>query len=143
MRLILMLIVLIAAMNIVSGLVMLVLIKGRDIAVLRTMGASRGAVLRVFFLSGAIVGGSGTVAGLLVGVLFCLFIKPIQHGIEGITGTDLFDPAVYFLSNLPARIEWSEVAFIVFWSLLSACVATIFPARRASRLDPVEALRYE
>lgn len=143
MRLILMLIVLIAAMNIVSGLVMLVLIKGRDIAVLRTMGASRGAVLRVFFLSGAIVGGSGTVAGLLVGVLFCLFIKPIQHAIEGVTGTHLFDPAVYFLSNLPARIEWSEVAFIAFWSLLSACVATIFPARRASRLDPVEALRYE
>jgi lipoprotein-releasing system permease protein len=143
MRLILMLIVLIAAMNIISGLVMLVLIKGRDIAVLRTMGASSGAILRVFFLSGAIVGGSGTLAGLVIGVLFCLFIRPIQHLLEGATGTHLFDPTVYFLSNLPARIEWSEVMFIVLWSLFSACVATIFPARRASRLDPVEALRYE
>ncbi|MBX7247675.1 MAG: lipoprotein-releasing ABC transporter permease subunit [Caulobacteraceae bacterium] len=143
MRLILMLIVLVAAMNIISGLVMLVLIKGRDIAVLRTMGASRGAILRVFFLSGAIVGGSGTLAGLLIGVLFCAFIRPIQHLLEGMTGQHLFDPAVYFLSSLPARIEWPEILFIVLWSFASACLATIFPARRASRLDPVEALRYE
>lgn len=143
MRLILMLIVLVAAMNIVSGLVMLVLIKGRDIAILRTMGASQGAILRVFFLSGAIVGGLGTLMGVVIGVLFCLFIRPIQHTLEGLTGTKLFDSTVYFLSNLPAKVEWTEVLFIVLWSLFAACVATIFPARRASRLDPVEALRYE
>jgi lipoprotein-releasing system permease protein len=143
MRLILMLIVLVAAMNIISGLVMLVLIKGRDIAVLRTMGASQGAVLRVFFLSGALIGGTGTFAGLIIGLLFCLFIKPIQHFLEGVTHQHLFDSTVYFLSTLPAKVEWTEVAFIVLWSLFAASVATIFPARRASRLDPVEALRYE
>ena len=143
MRLILMLIVAIAAMNIISGLVMLVLIKGRDIAILRTMGATQSAVLRVFFLSGAVVGVSGTVAGLLIGVLFCLFIKPIQGAIERLTGSTVFDPTIYFLTDIPARIEWSEVAFVALWSLFASCFATVFPARRASRLDPVEALRYE
>ena len=143
MRLILLLLVAIAAMNIISGLVMLVLIKGRDIAVLRTMGASQNAILRVFFLSGAVVGAAGTAAGLVVGVLFCLFINPIQNLVERVTGSTVFDPTIYFLTDIPARIEWTEVLLIVLWSLFAACFATIFPARRASRLDPVEALRYE
>ena len=143
MRLILMLIVLIAAMNIISGLVMLVLIKGRDIAILRTMGATRGAILRIFFLAGATVGGSGTIAGLVLGILFCLFIDPIQRVVEWATGAQVFNPEIYFLSQIPARIEWTEVLFVAFWSLLASCLATFFPARRAAKLDPVEALRYE
>ncbi|HYF23157.1 MAG TPA: lipoprotein-releasing ABC transporter permease subunit [Caulobacteraceae bacterium] len=143
MRLILMLIVFIAAMNIISGLVMLVKNKGRDIAILRTMGASRGAVMRVFFVAGASIGVAGTLAGLLVGTLFCAFIQPIQGAVERVTGARVFDPAVYFLSHIPARVEWTEVLIVTFWSLLAACLATLPPAWRASRLDPVEALRYE
>lgn len=143
MRLILMLIVAIAAMNIISGLVMLVKNKGRDIAILRTIGASQGAVLRVFFLAGSLVGAAGTLAGLIIGVLFCVFIEPIQRAIEWISGARLFNPEIYLLDAIPARVEWTEVAFVVFWSLLMACLATLPPAFRASRLDPVEALRYE
>lgn len=143
MRLILMLIVAIAAMNIISGLVMLVLIKGRDIAVLRTMGATQNAILRVFFLSGAVIGVAGTALGLTLGVLFCVFIEPIQQFVEFATGAKVFDPSVYFLSHVPARVEPLEVLFVALWSLFAACIATILPARRASRLDPVEALRYE
>jgi lipoprotein-releasing system permease protein len=143
MRLILMLIVGIAVMNIISGLVMLVKNKGRDIAILRTMGASQGAVLRVFFMCGAMIGFSATVAGLLIGSLFCIFIDPIQSVVEAITHTTVFSPDTYFLSRIPARVEWSEVALVVGWSLFMSFVATLPPAWRASRLDPVEALRYE
>jgi lipoprotein-releasing system permease protein len=143
MRLILMLIVAIAAMNIISGLVMLVKNKGKDIAILRTIGAGQGAVLRVFFIAGSLIGAAGTVAGLVLGVLFCIFITPIQDFVEWVTGTRVFSPDVYFLPHIPARVEWSEVLFVVFWSLLAACLATLPPAWRASRLDPVEALRYE
>jgi len=143
MRLILMLIVGIAVMNIISGLVMLVKNKGRDIAILRTMGASQGSVLRVFFMCGAMIGASATFAGLLIGALFCTFIDQIQTALEAITHTTLFGSDVYFLSKIPARIEWSEVAIVVAWSLLMSFVATLPPAWRASRLDPVEALRYE
>jgi len=143
MRLILMMLVAIAAMNIISGLVMLVKNKGRDIAILRTMGAGRGSILRIFFMSGAAVGVLGTVAGLLIGVLFCTFIGPIQQFVEWATGADVFSSDVYFLSHIPAKIDWQEVALITFWALAMSFVATLPPAWRASRLDPVEALRYE
>ncbi len=143
MRLILMMIVLIAAMNIISGLVMLVKNKGRDIAILRTMGASQGAILRVFIMAGAAVGLLGTIVGLVVGVLFCLFIEPIQNFVETAFGLVVFDANVYFLSSLPAKIEWGEVAIVAGWGFLMSCIATLPPAIRASRLDPVEALRYE
>ncbi len=143
MRLILLLIVAIAAANIISGLVMLVKNKGRDIAILRTMGASRGAILRIFFLSGATVGALGTLAGLILGVLFCAYIERIQKFVEWATGSDVFNADVYFLAHIPAKIDWSEVAFITLLSLAMSFLATLPPAWRASRLDPVEALRYE
>jgi lipoprotein-releasing system permease protein len=143
MRLILMLLVLIAAMNIISGLVMLVKNKGRDIAILRTMGAGQGSILRIFFMAGGSVGALGTAAGLLIGVLFCTYIGPIQSFVEWVTGTAVFSSDVYFLSRIPAKVDWSEVGFIVFWALAASFLATLPPAWRASRLDPVEALRYE
>lgn len=143
MRLILMMIVAIAAMNIISGLVMLVKNKSRDIAVLRTLGAGQGAILRIFFMSGAAVGVLGALAGLAVGVLFCTYIKEIQHFVEWVTGADVFNANIYFLSSIPAKIDWNEVAGVTFWSLLMSFVATLPPAWRASRIDPVEALRYE
>ncbi|MFC3069994.1 lipoprotein-releasing ABC transporter permease subunit [Phenylobacterium soli] len=143
MRLILMLLVAIAAMNIISGLVMLVKNKGRDIAILRTMGAGQGAILRIFFMAGASVGVLGTIAGLLIGVLFCLYIGPIQGFVEWATGQQVFASDVYYLSHIPAKVDWAEVGLITFWALAMSFVATLPPAWRASRLDPVEALRYE
>ena len=143
MRLILMLLVAIAAMNIISGLVMLVKNKSRDIGILRTMGAGQGAILRIFFMAGGAIGVAGTVAGLLLGILFCTFIDPIQSAVEWVTGVSVFSPDTYFLNRLPARVEWSEVAIIAFWALVMSFLATLPPAWRASRLDPVEALRYE
>ena len=143
MRLILMLIVAIAAMNIISGLVMLVKNKGRDIAILRTMGAGRGAILRVFFMAGASVGALGTLVGLVLGVLFCLFIGPIQNFVEWVTGAEVFSSDIYYLAHIPAQVDWREVLIIVGWALGVSFVATLPPALRASRLDPVEALRYE
>jgi lipoprotein-releasing system permease protein len=143
MRLILMMIVAIAAMNIISGLVMLVKNKGRDIAILRTMGATRGAILRIFFMSGASVGVAGTFAGLVLGVLFCLNIQAIQDFLSSVLGINLFPADVYSLSGLPAKVEWGEVATVTGWALLMSFLATLPPAWRASRLDPVEALRYE
>ena len=143
MRLILMLIVAIAVMNIISGLVMLVKNKGRDIAILRTMGASQGSILRVFFLCGALIGATATAVGLIVGSLFCAFIDPIQSVLEAVFHRSLFSADTYFLSRIPARIDWGEVALVIFWALLMSFIATLPPAWRASRLDPVEALRYE
>ncbi len=143
MRLILLLIVAIAAANIISGLVMLVKNKGRDIAILRTMGAGRGAILRIFFMSGAAVGVLGTLAGLAVGVAFCAFIAQIQGLVELISGVSVFNADVYFLAHIPAKLDWNEVGLITFWSLAMSFLATLPPAWRASRLDPVEALRYE
>ena len=143
MRLILMLIVAIAVMNIISGLVMLVKNKGRDIAILRTMGASQGSILRVFFLCGALIGASATAVGLIVGSVFCIFIDQIQSALEAILHRSLFSADTYFLSRIPARIDWGEVALVIFWALLMSFIATLPPAWRASRLDPVEALRYE
>jgi lipoprotein-releasing system permease protein len=143
MRLILLLIVAIAAANIISGLVMLVKNKGKDIAILRTMGAGRGAILRIFFMAGAAVGVSGTAAGLLLGTLFCAYIEQIQALVEWVTRTSVFNADVYFLAHIPAKLDWNDVTVITFWSLGMSFLATLPPAWAASRLDPVEALRYE
>jgi lipoprotein-releasing system permease protein len=143
MRLILMLLVAIAALNIISGLVMLVKNKGRDIAILRTMGASAGSVMRIFFMAGAMVGALGTAAGLAVGVLVSVYIGPIQTFVEWATGQAVFSSDVYFLSRLPAKVDWAEVVLITVFALAASFLATLPPAWRASRLDPVEALRYE
>lgn len=143
MRLILMLVVAIAMMNIISGLVMLVKNKGRDIAILKTMGATRGSILRVFFLSGATIGTLGTLAGLILGLLICIYIQPIQTFLEWMFQAKLFNAKIYYLSHLPARIEAGEVTFVALFSLLTSSLVTIFPALSASRLDPVEGLRYE
>ena len=143
MRLILLLIVLVAALNIISGLWMLVKNKGRDIAILRSMGAGQGAILRIFFMSGAAIGVLGTLAGFLLGSLFCIYIKQIQAFVQWMTGSDVFNADVYFLSHIPAKIDWVEVTSIMIAALAMSFLAVLFPAWRASRIDPVEALRYE
>ncbi|MBV8684960.1 MAG: lipoprotein-releasing ABC transporter permease subunit [Caulobacteraceae bacterium] len=143
MRMIFLFIVALAALNIISGLVMLVKNKGRDIAILRTMGAGQGAILRIFFMAGASIGLAGTLAGLLFGVVFCLNIGTIQAFIEWITGVQVFNSDVYFLAHVPERIDWWEVAGVTIWALGASFLFTLLPAWRASRLDPVEALRYE
>ncbi len=143
MFLILTLIILVAAFNIISGMVMLVKDKGRDIAILRTMGATRSSVMRIFFLAGASIGVVGTLSGLILGVLFCLNIENIRQFIQSLTGADLFNAEIYFLSQLPADMDVSEVVLVCVMSLTLSFLATVYPAWRASRLDPVEALRYE
>lgn len=143
MFLILTLIILVAALNIVSGLIMLVKDKGPDIAILRTMGATRGAVMRVFLIAGASIGVTGTVLGFLVGVLFCANIEEIRQFLSRLTGTTLFNPEIYFLSRMPAEMNPREVIAVVLMSLALSLLATLYPSWRAARLDPVEALRYE
>ncbi len=143
MFMILTLIVLVAALNIISGLIMLVKDKGSDIAILRTMGASSRAIMRIFFMTGAAIGIVGTVAGVLLGVLVCLNIESIRQFFSWVSGTVLFDPELYFLSQLPAEMSISETVSVVLMALTLSFIATIFPAWRASRLDPVQALRYE
>jgi len=143
MFLILSLIVLVAALNIISGLIMLVKDKGRDIAILRTMGATRGAVMRIFFITGASIGIVGTIAGFSLGVLVCLNIERLREFIGWLTDTDLFAPELYYLSQLPAEMDTGETASVVIMALVLSVLATIYPSWRASRLDPVEALRYE
>jgi lipoprotein-releasing system permease protein len=143
MFLILTLIVLVAALNIISGMIMLVKDKGRDIAILRTMGASRGAIMRVFFMTGASIGIVGTIAGFLLGVVICWNIDEIRHGITWLTNTKLFPAEVYFLSRLPAEMDAGEIVTIVGMALGLSVIATLYPSWRAARLDPVEALRYE
>lgn len=143
MFMILTLIVLVAALNIISGLIMLVKDKGSDIAILRTMGASSGAVMRIFFMTGAAIGTVGTLAGVVLGVVVCLNIESIRQFFSWLSGTVLFDPELYFLSQLPAEMSFSETLSVVLMALTLSFIATIFPAWRASRLDPVQALRYE
>jgi lipoprotein-releasing system permease protein len=143
MFLILTLIVLVAALNIISGLIMLVKDKGRDIAILRTMGTTRGAVMRIFFITGAAIGIVGTLAGFALGVLVCLNIEHLREFIGWLTDTDLFPAELYYLSQLPAEMDPGETASVVIMALTLSVLATIYPSWRASRLDPVEALRYE
>ena len=143
MFLILTLIILVAALNIVSGLIMLVKDKSGDIAILRTMGATRGAVMRVFLIAGASIGVVGTALGFVIGVAFCGNIENIRQFLSHVTGTNLFDPTIYFLSHMPAQMDPGEVMAIVIMSLTLTFLATLYPSWRAARLDPVEALRYE
>ncbi len=143
MFIILSILVLIAAMNIVSGLIMLVKNKGRDIGILRTVGLTEGAVLRVFFICGAAVGVAGTALGVLMGCLFAIYIDPIFDAVNWILGGGVWDPSVRYLSELPARLEWGDVLSAVALSLGLSFGVTILPARRAARMNPVEALRYE
>jgi lipoprotein-releasing system permease protein len=143
MFLILTLIILVAAFNIVSSLIMLVKDKTRDIAILRTMGASRGSVLRIFLMAGAAVGVLGTLGGLALGLLFNANIESIRQLLQAMTGTQLFSPEVYFLAQLPSKSDPREVVEVVAMALGLSFLATVYPAWRAARLDPVEALRYE
>ena len=143
MFIILSLIVLVAALNIISGIMMLVKEKSRDIAILRTMGATKGAIMRVFLITGASIGIVGTIAGLVLGVVFCWNIEGIRQVLQNVLGTKLMDPQVYYLTRLPARIDVAETAWIVAMALVLSVLATMYPSWRASRLDPVEALRYE
>ena len=143
MFLILTLIVLVAALNIVSGLIMLVKDKGQDIAILRTMGATQGAIMRVFLITGAAIGVLGTFVGFLLGVVVALNIESLRQFLSWMTSTELFSPELYFLSHLPADMDTSETVAVVVMALTLSLLATLYPSWRAARLDPVEALRYE
>lgn len=143
MRLVLFLIIIVATLNIITGLIMLVKDKTGDIAVLRTMGATQGAILRIFLLSGALIGVLGTLAGIVLGSLFILNIDAIENGLSAMLGTDLFPAEVYYLDGVPAKLELREVGLIAGFTLFMSLITTLYPAARAARLDPVEALRYE
>jgi lipoprotein-releasing system permease protein len=143
MFLILTLIILVAAFNVISSLIMMVKDKTRDIAVLRTFGAGRGAVMRIFLMCGASVGVTGTLVGVVIGVLFCLNIETIQHWVESVTGASVFNPEVYYLTHLPAKLNPAEVVQVVIMALALSLLATLYPSWRAARTDPVEALRNE
>ena len=143
MFIILTLIVIVAALNIVSGMTMLVKDKSRDVAILRTMGATRGTILRIFFITGATIGTVGTFAGFLLGLFLCGHIEEVRTGLSWLLGTELYPPDVYFLAKMKADIRVGETVSVVVMALGLSLLATIFPARKAARLDPVEALRYE
>ncbi|XDZ67420.1 lipoprotein-releasing ABC transporter permease subunit [Alphaproteobacteria bacterium LSUCC0226] len=143
MFLILTLIILVAAFNIISSMIMLVRSKNADIAVLRTMGASGGSIMRIFLMTGASIGIVGTITGTLAGMLFCWNIDAIKGAIESLSGAELFAAEIYFLSNLPAKIDPQEVLMVVLMALGLSFVASLYPAWRASRIAPAEALRYE
>ncbi|WP_339872762.1 lipoprotein-releasing ABC transporter permease subunit [uncultured Brevundimonas sp.] len=143
MSIILGLVVAIAALNIISGIVMLVKNKTRDIAILRTVGASQAAMMRVFFVAGAAIGVAGTVSGLVLGLVFCLNIGAIQHFLEALLGVQLFNQEVYMLDAIPALVDPVDVFWVAIWSLFMSCVASLLPSWQAAKLDPVEALRFE
>jgi len=143
MFLILTLIILVAALNIISGLIMLVKDKGHDIAILRTMGATQGSILRIFLITGASIGVVGTIAGFLLGLVVCQNVESIRQFLSWMTRTELFSPELYFLSRLPARMDTGETTAVVVMALTLSLLATFYPSWRAARLDPVEALRYE
>jgi lipoprotein-releasing system permease protein len=143
MFMILTIIVIVAAFNITSGLIMLVKDKGRDIGILRTMGVTQGAIMRVFMVTGASVGVVGTLVGFILALIICLNIESIRRFISWVTNTELFSPELYFLSKLPADVDGAETAAVVVMALALSLLATLYPAWRAARLDPVEALRYE
>jgi lipoprotein-releasing system permease protein len=143
MFLILTLIILVAAFNVVSSLIMMVKDKTGDIAVLRTLGATRGSIMRIFLMCGASVGVTGTVVGTLLGVVFCLNIERIRVFLQTVLGTKLFDPEVYYLTHLPAQLETGNVVQVVVMALVLSLLATLYPSWRAARTDPVEALRHE
>lgn len=143
MFMILTLIILVAALNIISGLIMLVKDKSHDIAILRTMGTTRGAVMRIFMITGSAIGIVGTLVGFLLGVLVCAYISQIQDFVTWLTGSNPWDPTVRFLSDIPARMDMNETLWILAMALTLSFLATLFPAWRAAKLDPVEALRYE
>jgi lipoprotein-releasing system permease protein len=143
MFIILTLIVMVAALNIISGLIMLVRSKSRDIAILRTMGATQGSILRVFLMTGASIGIAGTLAGLAIGVLIARNIDGLKNFFSWLAGRDLFPATLYFLSRLPSIIDWREVLTVVVMAVVLSLLASLYPAWKAAKLDPVEALRYE
>jgi lipoprotein-releasing system permease protein len=143
MFLILTIIILVAAFNIISSLIMLVKDKTADIAILRTMGATRGMIMRIFFLTGATIGVVGAASGVILALLFVRYIESIRHLLQDITGRDVFPAALYLFSQIPAKIDWMQVGYTVVVALSLSFLFSIFPAWRASRIDPVEALRYE
>lgn len=143
MSIILGMVVLIAALNIISSIVMLVKNKARDIAILRTVGASRMSMLRVFFIAGSAIGIAGAITGLVLGLLICLNIGNIQHFLEWLFQTQLFDADVYMLDAVPAEVDPVDVFWVTLWSFFVSCGASLLPSWITTRLDPVEALRYE
>lgn len=143
MFLILTMIILVAAFNIISSLIMLVKDKGRDIAILRTMGATRGMIMRIFFLNGASIGVIGTTFGLALGLFIANHIEGLRQVVQKLTHTDPFSPEVYFLTRMPSVVDWHEVVQVVLMALVLSFLATLYPSWRAAKLDPVEALRYE
>jgi lipoprotein-releasing system permease protein len=143
MFLILTLIIVVAAFNVISSMIMMVKDKARDIAILRTMGARSGAILRIFLMAGASVGITGTIIGFVLGVVFCANIEAIKTFVSRVTGTPLFDPTVYYLESLPAKLDWHQVTTVLVMSIILSLLATIYPSLRAAKIDPIEALRRE